>query len=412
MEYTNADVFVYQILDCLVTQYDYKIVNVPRNKKDIWLASETNTKYPMIRLSAVVSSSAVFEQDYLSKIKNALSMVLNKKSPLLVINTNDESRSFVEGDFVQIVMTDEYISDTAILDEFPSLHNALRKVANNQDECARLTRHLESNQMRKMKEARKFRWKDAPKVSCVIALIMLAVYLIMMAFSLTGATNAENFVAAGAYYKALVVYGHEYWRIFTTGFINLDLITLLFYMLVLYQLGRVCENTYGKMKYALIFFASLFIGNIFPLLFDGNVVSIGMGAGIFGILGAFIVYVRETKLYKNKLARMQINQVLMIAIISMLLNGTMFSAQIGGLLVGIFIAIIVYDSPKLKEYKKHFILCGMMILGMLSYYAIGVDTAYPENSEFDTKIVKKYHTLGLHDYADHIKSYLSVAYEE
>lgn len=412
MEYTNADVFVYQILDCLVTKYDYKIVNVPRNKKDIWLANEANTKYPMIRLSAVVSTSAVFEQDYLSKIKSALSMVLNKKSPLLIINTNDKSQSFIEGDIVQILMNDELISDSSVLSEFPDLKFALKKVEDNQSECARLTRHLESNQMHKMREARKFRWSDAPKVSCGIAVAMVVIYLIMQMFVSPGYSDVSGYVVAGGYYKALVVYANEYWRILTTGFINLDLINVLFYAMVLYQIGKICEKVYGQYKYALIFFGSLFVGNMFPLIFNSNIVSIGMSAGVFGVLGAFIIYVIDANLYKNKIARIQINQVIMIAIISMMLNGATLAAHLGGLLVGSFIAIIVYNSQKLKDYKKHFAICGAVMLVMLGYYAIQVDTAYPEISDLDSKIVDKYKELGLTDYANHIDKSLKEAYEE
>lgn len=412
MEYTNADVFVYQILDCLVTQYDYKIVNVPRNKKDIWLASETNTKYPMIRLSSVVSTSSVFEQDYLSKIKSALSMVLNKQSPLLIINTNDKSQSFVEGDIVQVLMTDERISDAAIISEFPYLENVLHKVDNNQAECARLTRHLESNQMHKMKEARKFKWSNAPQVSCVIGAIMLAAFLIVQFVFHPSLADISGYVVAGGYYKALVVHASEYWRVITTGFINLDIITLLFYIMVLYQVGKFNEKVYVKWKYALIFFGSLFIGNTFPLLFDGNVVSIGMGAGVFGVLAAFIVYVIDAKLYKNKLLRIQINQIVMIAFITMILNSATLSSQVGGLFAGLFISAILYDSKQLKEYKKHFLLCGVIILAMLGYYGLHVDNAYPEIADFDASIVKQYKELGLKDYASHIEGSLKKAYEE
>lgn len=412
MEYSDADVFVYQILDCLVTQYDYKIVNVPRNKKDIWLANDANEKYPMIRLSAVMATSAVFEQDYLAKIKNALSMVLNKQSPLLIINTNEKSSSFSEGDIVQILINDEQISDETFYDEFPNLKNVLHKVENNQSECARLTRHLESIQMRKLRETRKFRWRDAPQVSIIIALVMLVIYLLSQLFVSFGYSDAAGYVVSGAYYKALVVYANEYWRIITAGFINLDIITVLFYALILYQIGKINEKVYSKGKYALIFFGSLFIGNLFPLLFDNNVVTLGMGAGIFGVLGAFIVYVRDAKLYKNKFAKVQINQIVMVVFISMLLNGTTLSAQLGGLIAGLFISIIVYDSVRLKPYRKHFAICGAIILAMLGYYALQVETAYPEMSELNTKIVKKYKELGLKDYAEHIEKSLKVAYEE
>ena len=413
MEFTTADVFVYQILDCLVSEYDYKIVNVPRDKKDIWLANETNAQYPMIRLNAQRSSSTIFEKEYLDKVKSALMMVLNKKTLLLMINTNEESTSFLEDGYMQVVLTQNGVSDANLFDIFPKLRSALHVVENNEEECARLQHHLQANQMQKLKEARKFKWSTAPKVTIVIAAFCVLVFAIVQLLVYQGGDSwLATLVASGGYYKALVVYNHEYWRILTTGFLHLDFITLLFYIMAIFQVGRICEKVYPMWKYAIIFLGSLLIGNIFPLIFDDNIVSFGLGAGLFGALASLVVYARDTKLYKNKMWKMQFNQIILITLISSFLNGNAFSAQIGGFITGLFLSVILYKSENLQVYKKHFAACGVIVLLMLSYAALQVNSAYPQLSELDKAIVKEYNSLGLKDYAKQIETRLNNAYEE
>lgn len=413
MEFTNADVFVYQILDCLVTQYDYKIVNVPRDKKDIWIANEKQEQFPMIRLNPQSVSSTIFERDYLGKIKSALSMVLNKEAPLLMINTNEDSVSFVEEEYIQIVLTADRVSDASLFEAFPKLSNAVKLVEDNEQECKRLQYHLQSNQMHKLKEARKFKWSTAPKVTIIIAAFCVLVFGIVQLFVYQGNESwLATLVASGGYYKALVVYNQEYWRILTTGFLHLDFITLLFYILAIFQVGHICEKVYPMWKYAIIFLGSLFIGNAFPLVFNDNIVSFGLGAGLFGALAALVVYVRDTKLYKNKLWRMQFNQIVLITLISSFLNGNAFSAQVGGFITGLFLAIIFYHSESLKVYKKHFIACGILLLGILGYSGLQVDSAFPQINELDKAVVQEYETLGFKDYAKQIEARLKSAYEE
>ncbi len=413
MDFTRADVFVYQVLDCLVTEYDYKIVNVPREKKDIWIANEKNDTFPMIRLNAQSTSSTIFEQDYLGKVKSALMMVLNKQAPLLMINTNEESSSFVEEDYVQIVLTSDKVSDTSLFDAFPKLARALKVVDNNEQECIRLQHHLQSNQMHKLKESRKFKWSTAPKVTVVIAAFCVLVFAIIQLFVYNGSDSwLATLIASGGYYKALVVYNQEYWRILTTGFIHLDFITLLFYIMAIFQVGRICEKVYPVSKYAIIFLGSLFVGNVFPLIFNDNIVTFGLGAGLFGALAALVVYARDTKLYKNKLWKMQFNQIIFITLISSFLNGNAFSSQVGGFLTGLFLAIIFYQGESLKIYKKHFIACGIIILGVIGYAGLQVNSAYPQLSELDKAVVKEYKALGFEEYAKQIETRLKDAYKE
>lgn len=413
MEYTNADVFMYQILDCLVTQYDYKIVNVPGSKNDIWVANAQNSRYPIIRLHPQESSTPGFEMEYMMKIRTAICMVINKEAKITILNTHEQSKEFAQEDVAQILVRDDYISDSALLKEFPYLEKALRKVENNQNECARLTRHLESAQIRKIKEARKFSFAKAPKVTMAIIAVCVAVFI---AFQFVLLVNSKSFgaslVVGGVYYKALVVYAKEYWRLFTAGFIHYDIITLFFYMLALYQIGKVCEKVYSKKDYALIILGSMVIGNLFALIFDGNVIACGMGGGVFGALSALVVHLYSSKLYKNRLIRLQLSNLFFIVFIAFMIEATSPFMLLGGAAAGLFLSFITYPKSTLKPYRIHFILCFLMMLGMLGYFSAQQISAYPQNRKLDQAIVDEYEYHGFKKQSQKIERIFNKAYEE
>lgn len=413
MQYEDADVFVYQIMDCLVSEYDYKIVNVAGSRRDIWLANEKNMMYPMIRLTPSQSTSAIFEKEYLLKIKKALSSMIQSERPLLIVNTNEGSLAFVEEDVVQMVATSKIISDPSLTNTFPALLNVIHEVENNQDECAQLMRHMESEQMQKVKEATKFKWKEAPKLTLAIIFLCVISFIISNFILNDDASKIiATLVTSGGYYKAMVIYGHEYWRLFTSIFIHYDMFTLLFYGISLYQLGKIIEHSFSPLKYILIFFLSAIVGNMSVLVFTSNNVSFGMGGGLFGILACFIIYVWDNKLYKNPITRMRISQTVMITLLALFFTGSSPVAFVGGFITGLFLSIMLNQNEKYSQVQKHFYLCGAMCLVFLGYGVMSTTVAYPEYKELDKAVIKEYKRLGLENYSKHIDNYLKEAYEE
>ena len=414
MQYNDEDVFVYQLMDMLVCDYNYKIVNVPGGKRDVWLANDQHERFPMIRLTSAQSTSIVFEKDYISKIKKALSIVIRSDKPLLIINTHKDSSGYVEDDVIQVVAQDHYISDSALVHVFPQIVLKVHRVSNNQNECARLIRNLENNQRQKAKQASKFSWKNAPKASIAISGICLFVFMIISVMARnTGTDNwLANLVVAGGYYKSMIVYGKEYWRLITSIFIHYDLYSILFYGLLLYHLGSQMEKHYGVAKYLLIFLVSAIVGNMCVLTFAQNNVSFGIGGGIFGLVGAFMVYIFETKMFLNPFARLKISQIMMLAVVAMFFAGTDILAFLTGILTGAFVAIILSSHKFFKELKPHFIVCSVACFACLIYGCIASTTAFPEYEELNDRIVEQYKRVGLVKYSKYVDNYLKGAYEE
>ncbi len=409
MEYTNADVFVYQILDCLVSEYEYKIVNIPRAKKDIWLANPDNKKYPIIRLNAQVSASAIFENDYLKRVQIGLASVLGKKYDVFIVNTNEESSPFHEGQFFQIVLNDEQISHDSIYTTFPKLKQAIRIVEDKQAECTRLTKHLESVQKEKMKLQTKFSIKKLPVISTTIFAIIALAYIVSIFLVMRhSSTFAAGLVAAGAYYKTMIVEMHEYWRFITMSFIHSDILTVLFFGFALIQIGNLCERVYKPIAYIFIFISSLLIGNLFPFIFNGNEIFFGIGSGVFGLLGALILVVFKNKLYMNRFVATQLSNVYLLMFICFLMEGISATSLFGGFIWGILMAFIVYPDDSLKPYRLHFVFSSIILLAGLVYGMSNIQSALPTHEQLDEEIVKQYETLGLKGYAQQIEKQLSL----
>lgn len=413
MEYTNADVFAYQILDCLVTKYQYQIVNVPGNKKDIWLACEKNETFPMIRLSANPSTSIIFEKDYLMSVKGALAAVLKSDKPLLVMNTNEESKGFVADEVIQVILTGNQINNNDVSNVFPELKAVVKVVDNKQEECARLTRHMEVVQLRKLKEARKFSIKKVPIVTGIILVVCAIITLVASAFIFTeGSDLASALVVSGAYYKSLVLYGGEYFRLITAGFIHLSLIELLFYGLFLYQLGQLLEKQMGKINYLITFLTSMIVGYISMFILDGNIIAWGMAPGIAGLVVGFFLTLWDQKLYRNRFMVSKATYLFIMVLLMATLGGTSVYGLLGGAICGLFMSVVLSKSKSINPFKIHFIVCGVMLVGVLGYLTLQVNSAFPQYKEVDTNIVKGYKKIGLESYAKRIENTFKKVYEE
>ena len=85
----------------------------------------------------------------------------------------------------------------------------------------------------------------------------------------------------------LVIIAEEWWRLFTSLFIHVDILHLFFNVYALYISGRVVESYYGSLRFLAIYFLSGIIGNIASLILP--VLSVGASGAVFGVFGAMIV---------------------------------------------------------------------------------------------------------------------------
>ncbi len=95
-------------------------------------------------------------------------------------------------------------------------------------------------------------------------------------------------VTFGALEPDLVRAG-EWWRLFTPALLHGSLIHLGFNGFMLYQLGRLTENVFGKLGFAILFVGSAVAGCTLSA-FVGDNLSVGASGAVMGMVGASIAF--------------------------------------------------------------------------------------------------------------------------
>lgn len=83
--------------------------------------------------------------------------------------------------------------------------------------------------------------------------------------------------------------GEEWYRLVTSGFLHFGLIHLGFNMFFLYRLGEELEPVLGRLRFGLLYGASLLGGSAGVLLVDQGGIAAGASGAVFGLMGAYAV---------------------------------------------------------------------------------------------------------------------------
>lgn len=89
--------------------------------------------------------------------------------------------------------------------------------------------------------------------------------------------------------EQLVSRNGEWYRLITSGFLHYGIIHLAFNMYLLYLLGQMLEPTLGRVRFLLVYFASLLGGSAGVLLLEPNALTAGASGAVFGLMGLAFV---------------------------------------------------------------------------------------------------------------------------
>ncbi|GIU77994.1 MAG: hypothetical protein KatS3mg005_1232 [Bryobacteraceae bacterium] len=126
---------------------------------------------------------------------------------------------------------------------------------------------------------------SAQFATIVISLVCVALYLVtLLASAKVGEVNA--LIRYGA---ALPqgVFGGQWWRLITAGFLHGNLMHIFFNLWVFMDLGRHAEEIYGARRMVAIYIFST-IGGFALSMLRGTMLTVGASAGLFGLIGAMI----------------------------------------------------------------------------------------------------------------------------
>jgi membrane associated rhomboid family serine protease len=139
-----------------------------------------------------------------------------------------------------------------------------------------------------------------------------------------------------------VAINDEYYRLFTSMFLHLNVMHIGFNMLVLWMLGPQLEQILGHVRYTVLYLVAGIGGSVASFWFsDPGTIGIGASGAIFGLMGAYVVV--------GKALRSDITQVVgLIAlnvVIGFVVGGIDWRAHLGGLATGALVAAVFSWGP-------------------------------------------------------------------
>ena len=308
-----------------------------------------------------------------------------------------------------ISITDKTYNGTDISEYFLDIKKVLKPVENPVEEINKITKDL--NEYIKKKRTNIF-GEARPKATLIIIIICLIFYALINIFSNNFNSVVESQIFFGAYYKIFIMAG-EYHRFLTVGLTHGNTMHLLMNMLALYNLGRILEPVYGSLKFILILIFSTIGGSVLTYILDNAVVATGLSGGIFGLLGALLVYYFHSGIIKNPALRSNIVSILLINGFISLLPGIAFYGHLGGFLFGVLIGILFTNNFSWKTLKKNSLISLIILVFILGYKVVTVNKSSLEGIylQTDIQILKNYERIGLDYYARYLEKKLIEIYK-
>lgn len=155
-----------------------------------------------------------------------------------------------------------------------------------------------------------------------------------------GSTNHKVLLQFGANEVGRIIYRGEYWRLFTSIFLHIGVMHLLYNNFSLYLFGSRVEKYFGKIKFVIIYFVSGFLGSIASVgmaYYVGNLTTLSAGASgaIYGLLGATFALGRKTQRKIDDLSAYTIGIMIVVGVgIGFIYPNIDNTAHIAGLITG------------------------------------------------------------------------------
>ena len=143
--------------------------------------------------------------------------------------------------------------------------------------------------------------------------------------------------------------GNEWYRLITSGFLHFGIIHLAFNMYFLYVLGNLIEPRLGRIKFLLLYFASLLGGSAGVILVDQGSFTAGASGAVFGLLGAATIGIWQQGINPF---RTQIGTLLLINLgLTFFIGGISIGGHIGGLVAGSICGLVMM-APGYKGFPN------------------------------------------------------------
>jgi membrane associated rhomboid family serine protease len=208
--------------------------------------------------------------------------------------------------------------------------------------------------------------RNAPAVPVVTQALILINVVVFIAEVISGtqvgAGTGGTVLHHGSLYGPAVSHQHEYYRIFTAGFLHEGFFHIFVNMLSLFFIGPVLEPAIGSVNFALIYVASLLTGSFGALLFEPVAQTVGASGAIFGVFGALIVVARARgiPIWQSGLAPI----LLLNLLLTVSIRGISIGGHLGGLIGGLITGWLVVEFAERRR-QPGIARLGCVIVGLI-----------------------------------------------
>lgn len=140
-----------------------------------------------------------------------------------------------------------------------------------------------------------------------------------------------------------------WYRLVTSGFIHFGLLHIAFNMYFLYVLGPMLEPALGRMRFLLLYMASLLGGSLGVILLDGGGITGGASGAIFGLLAGASVGLWRRGI--NPLTSGIGTTLILNLFITFAVPGISIGGHLGGAIAGSVCAMVML-APRHQSFPK------------------------------------------------------------
>ena len=354
---------VIDLRNYFIDKYGYGIVKIPNDNDNILIYNE-NYKYNLIRISNKDIPNNSNDKALINNIKNVLEQKLNREINILDIHINNQKVS--DNLFYDTISIDiNHYDGIDISNDYNDIKEFFKEEINVKETI------IKEIKIKKNKKINNNKFK--PILTNTILFICISLCILYNVLDIIESklfsNHSVNALLLGAYYKENVVVLHEYYRLFTYGFLHLSFIHLATNMFSLNYLGSFIEKTYGRKKYLLILILSIIGSCLFVFYIEDNILLIGISGGIYGLLGAMLVYTYNLGLFNNPIYRIQILKLLILNLVISLLPNVSFVGHVGGLVTGTLVSSIMILDKNYHILKIN-TLITLIILKIFLLYSV------------------------------------------
>lgn len=211
--------------------------------------------------------------------------------------------------------------------------------------------------------------------SNLASLVLIAINLAVFVWVLLGNSDAMGFGSTISereldigLNKTLLFYSHEWYRLVTAGFLHFGILHIAMNMLLLYQLGQMLEPSLGRVRFLLLYFASLLGGSLGALVIQGDSGGLHGGASgaVFGLMGAAAIGMqrRGINVFRTGIgATLLINLLLTFSI-----PGISVGGHLGGVAAGALCGVIML-APRWKPFPAWSTYAAPIAVGVAAVIA-------------------------------------------